>query len=353
MNILVLNWRDVKHSWAGGSEIYILELAKRWVSRGHSVTLFCGQDQEKILKPFEKISGVNVYRKGSRFTVYFWAAYYYFVKFRKQTDTIVDTENGIPFFTPLYSLKPKACIVFHVHKNQWFYEFKFPYNIIGYLIERVLFPVVYSRTRIVAISKTTMEDLVKIGFKPKRISIIYSGVEKKVARFPLLKKFSKPTIIYLGRIKKYKRINLLIKIMPQILKHTPKARLVIAGWGTEAPFIIDSVMKGNTHRHIDILGPVSEAEKRKLLSKSWLFVNPSIGEGWSIAVIEANLHGTPAVSFRVSGLSESIQNEKTGFLVQNEKELVEKINLILSDNKKREDMSILAKKWAESFSWDL
>ena len=49
MNILILNWRDLKHSWAGGGEIYIFEQAKRWVKMGHSVTLFCGNDVEKIL----------------------------------------------------------------------------------------------------------------------------------------------------------------------------------------------------------------------------------------------------------------------------------------------------------------
>jgi len=34
MNILILNWRDTKNSWAGGSELYIHELAKRWVKKG-------------------------------------------------------------------------------------------------------------------------------------------------------------------------------------------------------------------------------------------------------------------------------------------------------------------------------
>jgi glycosyltransferase involved in cell wall biosynthesis len=62
-----------------------------------------------------------------------------------------------------------------------------------------------------------------------------------------------------------------------------------------------------------LVGPVSNLEKKTLLSKSWIFVNPSIGEGWSIAVIEANLHGTPAISFQVPGLTESIQPGKTGF----------------------------------------
>ena len=42
--ILVFNWRDHKHTYAGGAEVYIEELSKRWVKEGNHVTLFCGSD---------------------------------------------------------------------------------------------------------------------------------------------------------------------------------------------------------------------------------------------------------------------------------------------------------------------
>lgn len=100
------------------------------------------------------------------------------------------------------------------------------------------------------------------------------------------------------------------------------------------------------------MGPVSEDEKKSLLSKSWVFVNPSIGEGWSIAVIEANQHGTPAISFDVPGLTESIQHGKTGLLAQNEEDFINKICEILKNNILREKLSANSTQWANSFSWD-
>ena len=54
--ILLFNWRDTKHKFAGGAEVYIQELAKRWVKAGHSVTLFCGNDGKN--PPQEEIDGV-------------------------------------------------------------------------------------------------------------------------------------------------------------------------------------------------------------------------------------------------------------------------------------------------------
>ena len=64
MKILIFNWRDLKHSWAGGGEIYVFELAKRWVKMGHEVTVFCGQDPYQKLADEEEYQGIKIIRKG-------------------------------------------------------------------------------------------------------------------------------------------------------------------------------------------------------------------------------------------------------------------------------------------------
>src|SRR4051812_40240648 len=44
LRILIYNWRDTKHIYGGGAEVYIQEMAERWVKDGHEVTIFCGND---------------------------------------------------------------------------------------------------------------------------------------------------------------------------------------------------------------------------------------------------------------------------------------------------------------------
>ena len=352
MKILIFNWRDLKHSWAGGGEIYIFEQAKRWVKMGHEVTVFCGNDTDKNLAAFEKLDGINIYRKGGRYTVYLWAIWYYLTGGRKNKDLIIDVQNGIPFFTPLFSRLPKIAYVYHIHGNQFFYELPKPLSYIGYVIEKFIFPILYKETAIIAISETTKQELVKIKFRKKNIYIVYSGLNRLKTIKKLPEKFSHPTILYLGRIKKYKRIDLLVNIFPKILSNVPNARLIIAGWGTEASILVDLVMKSPLRKKITLVGPVSNTEKKQLLSKSWLFVNPSIGEGWSIAVIEANLYGTPAIAFTVPGLTESIKHGKTGILARNEKDFINKISKILINQTLREKLSKNATIWADSFNWN-
>ena len=143
-----------------------------------------------------------------------------------------------------------------------------------------------------------------------------------------------------------------MEIFPKIIEKVPNARLIIAGWGTEASNIANLVMKSSLRRKISLMGPVSEEEKKLLLSRAWVFVNPSIGEGWSMAVIEANLYGTPAVAFDVPGLAESIRHGKTGLLAQDEEGLTQKICETLMDNILREKLSKNAMNWTSRFSWD-
>lgn len=352
MRILIFNWRDVKHSWAGGGEMYVFEQASRWVKMGHEVTLFCGQDPYQNLPSFEIINGIKIYRKGGRFNVYFWAIYYYFTFFRGKVDIVIDVENGIPFFTPLFCWIPKVCYVYHIHGKQFFYEFPPFLSHIGFIIEKFIFPLLYRDLPIIAISETTKKQLVEIGFLEDKITVVYSGMDGLHESKKTIKKFSNPTILYLGRIKRYKRVDLLVNIFDKIVKKIPLARMIIAGWGTEASNVVDLAMKSPLRRKITVMGPVSNEEKRVLLSRSWLFVNPSIGEGWSIAVIEANLHGMPAIAFDVPGLAESIQNNKTGLLAQNEEDLVRKICMILKDNNLRERLSTNATLRANGFNWE-
>lgn len=352
MRILIFNWRDLKHSWAGGGEIYIFEQASRWVKMGHEVTVFCGEDIEKKLPSFEIIDGIKIYRKGSRYNLYLWSVWYYFTRLRGKADVVVDVVNGIPFFTPLFCRVPKISYVYHLHGNQFFYELPFPLSHFGFIIERFVFPLLYKHLPVIAISETTKKQLIDIGFNKKNISIVYCGVNGSNRTKNSIKKFSAPTILYLGRIKKYKRVNLLLNMFPKIVEKVPRTRLIIAGWGTEASHLADLIMMSPLRKKISLVGPVNDREKLFLLSKSWLFVNPSIGEGWSMAVIEANLYGTTAVSFNVSGLTESIQNGKTGLLANDQEDLIEKICMILKDNNLREKLSKNAKIWAGNFSWD-
>ena len=129
LRILIFNWRDTKHVWSGGAESYVHELAKRWVTSGNQVTLFCGNDGQSLRN--EVIDGVSIIRRGGFYTVYIWACLYYLRFFRGHFDVIIDSENGLPFFTPLYTRKPKFLLIHHIHQEVFHEHLKFPLSYIA------------------------------------------------------------------------------------------------------------------------------------------------------------------------------------------------------------------------------
>jgi len=50
MNILIYNWRDLKHDWVGGSEVYIFELAKNGLIKGIKLLFSAARISKKIFQ---------------------------------------------------------------------------------------------------------------------------------------------------------------------------------------------------------------------------------------------------------------------------------------------------------------
>ncbi|MEK7571568.1 MAG: glycosyltransferase [Patescibacteria group bacterium] len=350
MNILIFNWRDTKHIYNGGAEVYIHELAKRWVKEGNKVTLFCGNDNKS--KSYETIDGVEIIRKGGAYTVYFFAFVYYLLKFAKKYDAVIDCENGIPFFTPLFVRKPIILVIHHVHQEVFRTFLRFPLNVIAASLEGKLMPFLYRNKTVVTVSDSSRKEILDLGFsKPDDIKIVPNGVFEYL--FQKTEKTQYPSFIYLGRLKEYKQIDVLIKAFAKVVKNHPSAKLSLVGTGESHDALVTLVKKLEIEESIHFVGKVSESEKTDLFGQSWVAVQPSRVEGWGITVIEANACGTPVIASKVNGLQDSVVNGKTGMLVEsgNVDQFAATMEMLIIDTPFRQQLSEGAERWATNFSW--
>src|SRR3989344_1079432 len=348
MRILVFNWKDIKHPYAGGAEVNIHEQAKIWIKQGHKVTQF--SPRFKNCKNFEIVDGVNIMRKGGRYSLYLWSPIYYLLRLRKEVDVVIDIENGIPFFTPLYVRKPILGIMHHVHQDVFFKELFFLFAWIPYLMEKYMH-LFYKNIKFIAVSNTTKTEMIKrLNFSKDQIEVVYNGLNNKF--YSNAKKTKFQSILYFGRLMKYKRIDLLIDVFSNVLRHVPDAKLFIAGSGIVEDELKSKVRKINLSDKIIFYGFVSEKEKINLIKGSWIFANPSSMEGWGVTVIETNSLGVPAVVFDVPGLRESVKNNETGFVVNNADQMVNKIISLLTKKTLRNKFGKNAIQWSKNFSWD-
>ncbi len=351
LNILIFNWRDTKHKWAGGAEAYLQEIAKRWVKAGNSVTIFCGNSVNRPKN--DTIDGVKIIRRGGFYTVYVWAILYYIFKFRHKFDVIIDSENGIPFFTPLYSRVSKFLLIHHVHQEIHRSQLKFPLSQIALFLEGKLMPFVYRNQIVITVSQSSKKELEQIGVNKDNIHIVHPGVTTTLLKKS--KKTAYPSIVYLGRLKAYKNVDIALKAFAQILKEYPNAKFTIAGTGEMGGILQYLTGKLGIKDNVEFLGAVTEEQKAEVLAKSWVSIQPSMIEGWGITVIEANASGTPVIASNVNGLRDSIVHNRTGVLVRvkNIQEFSDAIKKCFSDKKFLKTLSEEAYLWSNNFSWDI
>lgn len=351
MKILALNWRCTRHPQAGGAELNLFEQARRWVEDGHEVTVFCSDPgREHPLPREEYVDGVRVLRRGGRFTVYLYAALFLLL-YSWRYDRILDVANGIPFFAPLFSRRPVVLLVHHVHDRQWFAEFPAPVAAVGWFLERRVVPLLYRKRPVVAVSPTTREALVGTGVPRSHISVIYNGVEKAEPSGVGVRGADR-RIAYVGRVKKYKRLDLLVRMIPHLRDRFPDVHLDIAGSGDAEPQIRSLIEELGVGDQVTVHGYVDELTKAEILDRASVFATPSMHEGWGLSVIEANAHGCPAVAYDVPGLRVAIQNGKTGLLAENDDAFRAALSVFLGDTEARSRYAAAALEWSGKFTWE-
>lgn len=351
MKILVVNWRCIKNPEAGGAEIHMHEIFRRVASMGHDVTLvshaYKGAPKEEV------IDGIKTIRIGNRYLFHYAFKRYYKKHLAGKFDIVVDDISKIPLFTPQYVKEPLVGISLHIHGKTLYKEL--PKLVADYIINRELkIPEVYKGKLIFADSPSARDELIRMGHAPDRTALLYAGIDHELFRTNTEAKTAYPLISYIGRLKRYKQVDLIVKAMPIILKEFPDAVLEIGGKGDDLPNIEAAVKEANVENNVRFLGFLSEEEKAKAMARATITATMAEKEGWGITVIESNAAGTPVVGSNVQGLRDSIVDGKTGLLAEpgSSADLAEKIISLLKDRERLQKMEAEARAWAATFTWE-
>lgn len=306
-------------------------------------------------RPTEEVDGIRIVRAGSRFNFNFTAPFALKKLLREEKwDILIEDINKIPFFSPLYHRLPTLVVIPHLFSDSVFKEINFVLGTYIYLSEKPI-PWLYKGFKFMVISDSTKDDLTKRGLPPEDIEVIHCGIDHQLYHIDgTVEKEKNPTVIYLGRLKKYKSIDHLLVAFSLTQKKIPDARLVIVGDGDHKGELIDLAGRLNIGDKVEFTGFVDKSEKVRRLQKAWVAVYPSLKEGWGLTNIEANACGTPVIASDVPGLRDSVVDGKTGLLFQygNTGQLSDHLVKILSDRPYRDTLGQGGIDWAKKFSWD-
>lgn len=353
MNILLVNWMDQANPQAGGAEIHLMELFRRFVDRGDRVTLVVSGFPGGA--PEDEQHGIRVVRYGTRETFNLTAPRVIRRLDRERPfDLVVEDINKVPFFTPLFLRRPLLVIVPHLFGGTVFLEAPVPVASYVWFMERPI-PLVYRRATFEVISESTAADMAARGIDPSRIRVVHCGLDHGVYRLdPSVGKFDKPTLLFVGRLKRYKGADIAIRALPAIIERVPDARLAIVGSGDAEPDLRRLAETLGVADRVIFTGYVSTAEKVDWMRRSHVIVNPSPKEGWGLTNIEANACGTPAIASDVAGLRDSVLDGRTGLLFPygDRDALADRAVRLLTDSELSGRLTAAAHERALTFTWD-
>ncbi len=313
LDLLVVNWQDIENPQAGGAEIHVQELFGRLAARGHAITLLCS-GWPGAPSP-ARVGGLEVHRTGGRPSFALKAIPYYRRRLADRGfDLVIEDINKIPLYSPLWSRAPVVGLVPHLFGATAFREASVPFAAAVWLAERPL-PFVYRGVPFEAISHSTADDLAERGIPGERIRVILLGIDHDhfragagVARFP------EPTFAYVGRLKRYKGLEIVIDAVARLRRQDVGARLVIAGKGDHEEALRRHATEYDPEA-VEFRGYIPEEAKLELLRRAWATVYPSPKEGWGITNVESAASGTPVIASDSPGLRESVADGRSGLLV--------------------------------------
>lgn len=353
MRLLLINWQDRLNPHAGGAEAHLHEIFGRLAARGHEITLLASSWPGA--PPRTAVDGMEVHRTGGRHT--FSAAvvrYYRRILARTPFDLVVEALNKVPVFSPAWSGRPGMLIVHHLFGATAFREASPPVAALTWLLERPL-PRFYRGLPVEAISMSTKDDLVARGLRGDDIRVIHPGVDvdffTPAAAAP---RAPQPTFLYLGRLRRYKGIDLVLRALAMLTARDVDARVVIAGRGEYLENLRDLAARAGVADRVEFAGFVTEEEKRALFRRAWANVFPSPKEGWGITNLEAAACGTPSIASDSPGLRESVRHGETGLLVQHGDvaALAAAMEQLARDRREVDRLGAGALAFAAQFTWD-
>lgn len=209
--------------------------------------------------------------------------------------------------------------------------------------------------KILCTSRFLKENLIQLGAPEEKVQIWHLGVD--LGLFKKQPKESKKfKIVSCGRFVVWKGQKYLILALPKVLEKHSQVEVVFIGEGETLEECKRLVKKLNLKDKVIFRGKIpNSSDVAYEMATSDLIVHPSFtaqdgtNDACGMVLAEAGACQVPAVASRSGGICEVVQDEKTGFLVEekNISQIAEKIITFIENENLRKKMGQAAQKYVQ------
>lgn len=339
----IVAWRDLDDTGAGGSEIHINELARRFAASGIDVTLRTGAVARA---PAElRRDGYRVVRRGGQISGFARAPLAEVLRMQGPSDALIEVWHGVSFLAPLWFRGPCVGIAHHVHADQFQYVLPGPAARLAEVLERDVYPRVYRHTPLVTLSESNKEELVALGYRSEGMHVVPPGLDDRFT--PGGTKAVHPTVLVVGRLMPQKRVEVVARALAPLRATQPDLELLVVGDGPDRARLEPLLPPWAT-----MTGKVDHAGLLDAYRRAWVVASGSVVEGWNMTLTEAGACGTPAVATRIPGHTDAVDDGVTGLLADDVPGLTRAFEQLLGDAGLRARLGAAAVAHAHRFTWD-
>lgn len=166
-----------------------------------------------------------------------------------------------------------------------------------------------------SISDDLTNQAILLGAAPNKIIKIKPAIDLNKFKFRGTKKIGGLILITVARLHWKKGLNYALLAMYELKKQNIEFKYFIVGSGDMYQSLMFQIIELGLEKHVFLKGQLSQLEIIQLLRVSDIYIQPSVQEGFCNAVIEAQAIGLPCIVTDAEGLSENIEDGKTGILV--------------------------------------
>jgi len=181
------------------------------------------------------------------------------------------------------------------------------------------------------------------------VPTMYNGIDRRFFFPPLEPRLDgkRPLrLLYTGSFKAGKRVELVIRQAAR----WKEVEFRLVGKGETEPRCRELVAQLGC-KNVTFVGHLSPAQVGEEMRQADIFLFPSILEGHPQVLGQAAGCGLPVIAMNVYH-PDYVVNGETGFLVESDTELAERLDLLLRDSTLRHTMSVAAARHAQKFDWD-
>ena len=235
------------------------------------------------------------------------------------------------------SLNIPAIHTYHTNYEDYLHYVLNGHLLKPYHVKQFIKAYLHSMQGVIAPSEQTEKTLKGYGVKtPMRI--ISTGVDlnsinenpKRNVRQDLGLSEDDIILLTLSRVAPEKKIDQLIKSMPQIIKKIPQVKLVIAGDGPAMEDLQSLTRELNLTHQVIFSGNVEHSDVGNYYRMANLFVSASDTETQGLTYIEALAAGTPCVVFKTDYTEEIFDKPELGRIFKTQDEMIREIIELLN-----------------------